>query len=274
MDARDRIPKQQAALQERKLRNPYTYYMLVRSLGMQDYFSLAAAIRGPRGPWRRGRRGRRAWRWSSPESRGVAISRRAVRIAGHVEGPGGRAGWRPAGLASSDPLMPGMTRSVSSKWMGRALLLGQGQRLVSIGRPPGRCTRGGPAGPGPGSGRWAGPRPAGWSRFPGGRRYLAGSSVAGGQPWAGDRRQVDSVGGALAGLGMEEKRAPPLCSTIPYTVDKPRPVPLPGSLVVKEARTRDPSPRGSCPGRCRRPRAAHERRAAGQGQAALRPCRP
>ena len=26
---------------------------------------------------------------------------------------------------------------------------------------------------------------------------------------------------------------PPLCSTMPYTVDSPRPVPLPASLVVK-----------------------------------------
>src|SRR5690242_10918400 len=26
---------------------------------------------------------------------------------------------------------------------------------------------------------------------------------------------------------------PPLCLTMPYTVDRPRPVPLPGSLVVK-----------------------------------------
>ena len=63
---------------------------------------------------------------------------------------------------------------------------------------------------------------------------------------------------------------PPLCSTIPYTVESPSPVPFPGSLVVKNGSKMRAWLAGPCPRRCRSPPARRRSRRAPRSAARAR----
>ena len=67
-----------------------------------------------------------------------------------------------------------------------------------------------------------------------------------------DAGQVDSARRPVPFLAVYSVYTdPPLCVTMPYTVDSRSPVPLPAGLVVKNGSKRGSGPRRSCPCWCR-----------------------
>ena len=170
----------------------------------------------------------RNWTRSSRE----AVAReRVVGVARRVEDAACVRLRRAARPTSVGPLMPGITTSVSSRWTGATAR----RKCVSASSPfdgrPGRCSRrsrGSCARPAAAPAR---PRRRGSSRCrgpPSGAARCAARRAGVGRRSAGRPRRS-----CPAPRSERRRMAPPLWRTMPNTVDRPRPVPLPGALVVK-----------------------------------------